>query len=421
MVMALRWLFVGAAAVAASLPAYLNRVPAGHAGVPGETSPPCTPCHTVTLNPAGGSVSIELSGGQAYTPGETVRLTVRIQDPDTLRRYGFQLTARTAASAQAGTFRPGPNTTLTAQGPFVYINQTASAASYSFEWTPPDARELVRLYVAGMAARGTRDSRVCTSVVELRPAGGTPPPALRAENPVVNGASYAAGICPGAWIAIFGENLAPAGVSRIWNPETEIIDGRLPTSLEGTSVTVNGRAAAVYFVSPTQLNVQAPDEDVTGGVEVRVTTPAGTVGATVALLRHAPGLFAFSPRRSRYAAAVHADGVLAAPEDLFGVGVPARPASPGDVIQLYGTGFGPTNPPTPAGIVLSAPAELADPAALKIRIGDVEASVQWAGLIGAGLYQFNVVVPALNPGDHLIVADIAGRGSQPDLYVHVGP
>lgn len=414
-----RCLFVVSAALVPFLLAYVNRVPAGHAGVPGEANPPCSPCHTVTLNPAGGGVSVELSGGLTYSPGQTQRVTVRILDPDTARRYGFQLTARTEGLAQAGTFRPGSDTTLTAQAPFVYINQTASASIYSFEWTPPDSRELVRLYVAGMAARGTRDSRVYTTVVELRPAGT--PPALRAENPVVNGASYAAGISPGAWITIFGENLAPAGVSRIWNPATEIIDGRLPTSLEGTSVTVNGRAAAVYFVSAGQLNVQAPDDDATGPVELKVTTPSGSARATVALLRHAPGLFAFSPQRSRYVAAVHAGGTLAAPGDLFGGDAKARPAKPENVIQIYGTGFGPTTPPTPAGIVVREPAVLADPGALKIRIGELEAPLAWAGLVGAGLYQFNVVVPSLAPGDHLVVAEIAGQRSQPGLYLNIAP
>lgn len=412
-----RCLFVVSAALVASLLAYVNRVPAGHAGVPGEASPPCSPCHTVTLNPAGGSVSVELSGGLTYSPGQTQRVTVRILDPDTTRRYGFQLAARTEGLAQAGTFRPGSNTTLTTQAPFVYINQTASASSYSFEWTPPDSKELVRLYVAGMAARGTRDSRVYTTVVELRPAGA--PPALRAENPVVNGASYAPGISPGAWITIFGENLAPAGVSRIWNPATEIIDGRLPTSLEGTSVTLNGRAAAVYFVSAGQLNVQAPDDDALGPVELKVTTPSGSASTTVALLRYAPGLFAFSPQRFRYVAAVHADGALAAPVDLFGGEGNVRPAKPGDVIQIYGTGFGPTNPPAPAGLVVREPAVLADPGALRIRIGELEPPVAWAGLVGAGLYQFNVVVPSLAPGDHLIVAEIGGERSQPGLYLHV--
>src|SRR4029077_1815543 len=60
---------------------------------------------------------------------------------------------------------------------------------------------------------------------------------------VVNDASFAAGnpISPGTWIAIFGTGLAPAGDSRLWNTSTEIVGGKLPYGLDGTSVTVNGK------------------------------------------------------------------------------------------------------------------------------------------------------------------------------------
>ena len=292
---------VSAAVFLAALPlfSYPNRVPAGHAGVPGETNPPCAPCHTVSLNPAGGGVSVELAGGPVYTPGQSQRVTVRISDPDTARRYGFQLAARTASNAQAGTFTAGVGTALTVQAPFVYVNQTNSAASYTFEWTPPSGAETLRLYVAGLASRGVRDSRVYTAVQEVRPAAAAGP-ALRAANPVVNGASYLPLVGPGAWLTIFGENLAPA--ARAWNA-ADIVDGVLPRSLDGVSVTVNGRPAAVYYISPTQLNVQAPDDEHAGTVEVKVTTPGGSTAAFAPLGRFAPGLFAFAPESNRYAAA----------------------------------------------------------------------------------------------------------------------
>jgi len=61
---------------------------------------------------------------------------------------------------------------------------------------------------------------------------------------VVNGASFSPGISPGAWITVFGEDLAPT--TRIWRNE-EIVDGVLPTSLDGVRVLVNGRPAAVFF------------------------------------------------------------------------------------------------------------------------------------------------------------------------------
>lgn len=396
------------------LAAYQNRVPAGHAGVPSETNPPCTTCHTVTLNPPGGSVQLELAQGPVYQPGRAQRLTVRILDPDAGRRYGFQLTARTSANLQAGIFTPGSATAVTQQGGFIYINQTSSAASYSFDWIPPaEATDLIRIYLAGMAARGTRDSHVYTSSVELSPAAA---PSFRRVDPVVSAASFQPRIAPGSWVALFGENLAPPGVSRIWSA-AEIVDGVLPRSLEGVSVTVNDRPAAVYFVSPQQVNVQAPDDDATGPVEVKLTTPAGSAAATVSLSTLAPGVFALPPQRYRYAAAVHTDGTLAAPAGLYGGEPPTRPAKPGDIVLLFATGLGRTQPPVASGRVLLDPSPLENPTALRVRVGTVEAQVLWAGMVSAGLYQINLVVPALPPGEHLLTVEVAGIASQPDLYL----
>lgn len=413
-------MFLLASLTSLPLLSYPNRVPAGHAGVPGETNPPCTPCHTVTLNPVAGSVSIDLNGGASYTPGRSQRVTVRISDPDTTRRYGFQFTARTGVNTQAGSFTALAGTTITAQGAFTYINHSGSSSAYSFDWTPPaGAAEAIRLYVAGLASRGTRDSRVYTAVREVRPVSAAPPPVLRAVNAVVNGASYLPVVGPGAWITVFGQNLAPEGVERTWNAESEIIGGKLPKALDGVSVTVNGRPASVYLIKSSQVNVQAPDDDSTGTVEVKVTTPGGSAATFAQLGRYAPGLFAFSPESNRYAAAVHAGGALAAKADLFGGSPAPRPARPGDVIELYGTGFGPTNPPVAAGEVVMVPAPLADLSALRIRIGSVEARVLWAGLTAAGLYQFNVEVPALGAGDHLVAAETGGQTTQPSLYLTV--
>jgi hypothetical protein len=73
---------------------------------------------------------------------------------------------------------------------------------------------------------------------------------------VVNGASFLPGpIVPGSWVAIFGTGLAPAGTSRKWNESTEIINGVLPTSLDGTSVLVNGRPAVVEFIASSEESV----------------------------------------------------------------------------------------------------------------------------------------------------------------------
>src|SRR5205823_4467137 len=89
------------------------------------------------------------------------------------------------------------------------------------------------------------------------------------------------------------------------NESTEIVAGKLPASLDGTSVTVNGKPAVVEFIQPTQVNIQPPDDTATGPVPVVVTTPGGASTAfTVNLAQFAPGLF---PATAPFVVAQHAD------------------------------------------------------------------------------------------------------------------
>ena len=67
---------------------------------------------------------------------------------------------------------------------------------------------------------------------------------------VANAASYTQTFAPGAILSVFGTDLAPATAIAQTVP--------LPTMLAGTSATINGTAAALYYVSPTQLNIQIP-------------------------------------------------------------------------------------------------------------------------------------------------------------------
>ena len=141
----------------------------------------------------------------------------------------------------------------------------------------------------------------------------------------------------------FGENLAP--VTRSW--DGAIQGTALPSQLEGVSVTVGGKPAYLAFVSPAQLNVLLPTDDITGPVEVKVTTPQGSSSATAVVERYAPGLFP-NPLDRKYAVATHADNALVAPEGLAPA-VASRPALPGEEIVLWGTGFGPTAERAPSG------------------------------------------------------------------------
>ena len=103
----------------------------------------------------------------------------------------------------------------------------------------------------------------------------------------------------------------------------------------------------------------------------------------------------------------------------YDLGTPrqVRQAHPGEVVTLYGTGFGPTSPALPSDILVGAAAPLA--AAVTFRIGGTVAPVQWAGMIASGLYQFNVQVPDVAAADRVIVTEIAGFRSQGDSVISV--
>ncbi|MBI2690244.1 MAG: hypothetical protein HYX27_28390 [Acidobacteria bacterium] len=91
-----------------------------------------------------------------------------------------------------------------------------------------------------------------------------------APNGIVSGASFEPGIVPNGWATILGSGLA--GTAATW--DRSIVNGRLPTSLEGLSVTIDGVSAYIAFVSPTQPNILVPGGGV-GPKEVVVTTASG--------------------------------------------------------------------------------------------------------------------------------------------------
>lgn len=226
---------------------------------------------------------------------------------------------------------------------------------------------------------------------------------------VSNNASGAPGIQSGSWVSIYGSNLS--ATTRLWQT-SDFSGNTLPTGLDGVTVKINGKSAAIYYISPTQLNAQAPTDTATGPVQVEVTNAYGSATGTATLQQYAPGFYTF---QNKYVAAVHTDGVYVAPVGYFGGAVASRPAQPGEVLLLFGTGFGPTNPAVSAGQIVNGAAPLTDLSQLRLRIAGAPATVQFGGIVAAGEYQFNVVVPAVADGDQAIVADIGGVSSQSGL------
>ncbi len=210
-------------------------------------------------------------------------------------------------------------------------------------------------------------------------------------------------IQPGEWVSIFGTNLASSTVS--WN-------GEFTTSLGGTSVTINGRSAYLVYASPTQINLQAPGDSTTGVVPVVVSTTAGNASSTVTLAQFGPSFSLFD--------GTHVAGIILRPNgsgsqgggayDILGptgnsLGYPAVAAKPGDIVEIFGVGFGPTSPTVTVGRAFSGAAPTVNP--LNLLINGVQVTPLFVGLSSAGLYQINLTIPpGLGTGDLSLVASI---------------
>ncbi len=410
---------------------------AGLAGVPGEST--CASCHGGGSGT--GTVSVAFPNGATYTPGGTLHLVVTVADSKA-RRWGFELTARQAASTsvQAGTFAPtDANTQLVcaqaslrsqthgnscpASLPFQYIEQTLSGThtgtsgsiTYEFDWTPPASNVgSIAVYVAANGANGDgteRGDTIHTATFTLTPAQSN----LPTITSVVNGASFQPGIAPGSWVTINGANLAAS--TRTWRAD-EIVNGQLPTALDNVSVNIDGNPASVYYISPTQINVQAPKDSATGPVAVQVTSNGVTSAAFTATLQPvAPALFLWS---GKYPVATHyPDNGYTAPFGLFGGNPATTPAKPGDVIVLWGTGLGPTTPDTAAGWQVTTAAPLANVPV--VTVGGAQAQVIGAAVSpgAAGLYQISIQVPEVPDGDQVISVQVAGVKSSSGVYLAI--
>jgi uncharacterized protein (TIGR03437 family) len=233
---------------------------------------------------------------------------------------------------------------------------------------------------------------------------------------VQNGASYLDGFPVNSWMQIKGTNLSTVAFDTWAN---SISNGVLPTTLDTVTVTVGGQPAYVYFVSPTQINVVAPNI-AAGSTTVVVKNSLGTSAAftsTGSTIQPA-----FFPWPGGYIVASHsADFSYAVKNGTF-PGTTTIPAKPGEVIILWGAGFGPTNPVATTGV--QAPASPLEYSAtpVTVNIGSQAAQVVYAILAPgyAALYQIAITVPlGLANGDYPIVATVNGVSSPTSAMITI--
>jgi uncharacterized protein (TIGR03437 family) len=221
---------------------------------------------------------------------------------------------------------------------------------------------------------------------------------------ILNSASYVPAISPGSLFSIFGSGFGTAVATAAGFP--------LPTTIGQTSVTIGGKPAPLIYVSPVQINAQAPYElnvDPNTSVVVSVNG-ASSLAATVPVVAAVPAVFQYG------------QNLAVVQNQDYSLNGPGNGAAPGSYAFIYLTGVGQVDNPVETGS-----AALANPlshvlGAVTVSIDGEPATVAFAGLTPgfAGLAQVNVKVPPLPPGPYFLLVSIDGNLSNSALLT-VGP
>ncbi len=226
-------------------------------------------------------------------------------------------------------------------------------------------------------------------------------PVIRTSQGVISAGAFGAfaAVAPGSWMEIYGANLATT-LSQSW--ATSDFNGNIgPTTLGGTTVTIGGLPAFIDYVSPGQVNAQVPSGVTPGTQPVVVTTAGGTSAAyNITVNPTQPGFLApssFAINGQQYVVAL-LSGTLTYIFPVNISGVSTARVKPGQSITLYGVGFGPVTPNTPAGQIVSGNNALTS---FTASFAGTPATVTYAGLAPGyvGLYQFNITVPNIAASD----------------------
>jgi uncharacterized protein (TIGR03437 family) len=220
------------------------------------------------------------------------------------------------------------------------------------------------------------------------------PPVISAGG-VVNAASYAAKVAPGALFSVFGSDLAAANQSAASVP--------LPASLAGTTVTVGGKSAPLVFVSATQINAQIPYDVPMGDTVPVVVSVNGKASPAmnVSVISAAPGVFQFGEKR---AVVQNADASVNTAENG---------AEPNSYVVVYLTGAGEVDNPVQTGSPAGSAPLSRHRSNVSATINGTAAEIAFAGLTPQfiGLTQVNLKVPNMAPGTYTLIVSAGGQQS----------
>lgn len=210
----------------------------------------------------------------------------------------------------------------------------------------------------------------------------------------------------------------------------DLVNGAVPTIFKGICVEIAGTKAPIFGVSNTQVNFQVPSVSSTSA-SVQVVANCGAANAEPSAGVTAPAAAA-APEFFYYQGNSNGQNPVAATDAITNNGIAAaslfpgsgfQPAYPGEIVTVYATGFGATNPPVAPGTFYPGAAQVTAPATVLLNGQPLPASaVSYVGVTPSspGLYQVNFQIPAGAPDGNLpLVIQIGGISSPAGAYITV--
>ena len=231
---------------------------------------------------------------------------------------------------------------------------------------------------------------------------------------IVNGASFMPGVVPNSVVTILGTNLA--STTDNWN--STIVGGHLPASLDGVTVMFNDQAAYLSYISPTQINLLVPDVGAIAQSVYVNNNSAVSNQVTIQASATGPAFFAWPGNQ---AVATRQDYTYAVKAGTF-ASLTTLAAKPGDVLILWGTGFGPVTPAILPWVVTPSDRTYSTSTMPAVTLNGIPATVYGAALASgySGLYQVAIQVPSFMPdGDWPLVVTIGGVPSPNGMFLTV--
>jgi len=191
-------------------------------------------------------------------------------------------------------------------------------------------------------------------------------------------------------VSVFGTNLAASGTKE----QSSTLP--LPLTMGGVSATVNGVAAPLLYVSPSQLNIQIPYETTTGTALLAVSNNGLVATNSFSVSPSAPGLFTQNQQGTGPITATSSGGR-------------------GQQFALYVTGAGEVSSPIATGAVPTGTQVPVPLLPVSVTVGGVAAVLDYVGLPSwsVGTLQVNFTVPPNAPLGPQPVVVTVGTVSSP--------